>query len=220
MHKSAKLIAMALFQKRPQVSNPISYTTVSLNKTLLIIGLGNPGEEYARTRHNVGFMCIDDFAKQNNFDPWALKKDLKCEITQTRLGDTRVILVKPQTFMNLSGEAVQAVQHFYKLDNSLTIVVHDELDINFGQIRCRIGGSAAGNNGIKSVSQHIGENYGRVRVGIGPKTPEQMDTADFVLQDFPKADHDKLQAMQREVSALLSEYAYGSPVTAETRSFL
>jgi len=211
---------MALFQKRPQVSNPLNYTTFSLTKTLLIVGLGNPGEEYADTRHNIGFMCVDEFARKNNFDPWIAKKDLKCELTQTNLGDARVILVKPQTFMNLSGEAVQAVQHFYKLSNEQTVVVHDELDINFGQVRMRVGGSAAGNNGVKSVSQHIGEDYGRVRIGIGPKTPEQMDTADFVLQDFSRDQQGQLPALKREVSAILSEYAYGSPVTAETRSFL
>lgn len=211
---------MALFQKRPQLSNPLQYTTLSLNKTLLIVGLGNPGDEYAGTRHNVGFMGVDEFARKNSFDPWTNKKDLKCELAQTTLGDTRVILCKPQTFMNLSGEAVQAVQHFYKLNNAQTIVVHDELDINFGQIRMRVGGSAAGNNGIKSVSQHIGEDYGRVRIGIGPKKPEQMDTADFVLQDFGKTEKEKLPAMLREVNAILSEYAYGSTVTAETRSFL
>ncbi|HSX42476.1 MAG TPA: aminoacyl-tRNA hydrolase [Candidatus Saccharimonadales bacterium] len=211
---------MALFQRRPQVSNPLSYTTFSLNKTLLIVGLGNPGEEYAKNRHNIGFICIDDFAGKNSFDPWMAKKDLKCELTQATIGDTRIILCKPQTFMNLSGEALQAVQHFYKLTNEQTIVVHDELDINFGQVRCRIGGSPAGNNGIKSVSQHIGENYGRVRIGIGPKEPEQMDTADFVLQDFNKAQQGHFPAMLREVGAILSEYAYGSPVSAETRSFL
>ena len=211
---------MALFQKRPQLSDPIQYTTLSLNKTLLIVGLGNPGEEYAHTRHNVGFMCLDDFAAKNDFQPWIAKKDLKCELSQATLGDTRVLLVKPQTFMNLSGEAVQAVQHFYKLGNEQTVVVHDELDVHFGQIRMRTGGSAAGNNGVKSVSQHIGEAYARVRIGIGPKKPEQMDTADFVLQDFSKAEQEKLPALLREVNALLSEYAYGAGFTPETRSFL
>ena len=210
---------MALFQKRPQQTNPIQFTTVGLNKTLLIVGLGNPGKEYADTRHNVGFMALDEFARKNSFDPWILKKDLKCEYTQQTLGDTRVILIKPQTFMNLSGEAVQAVQHFYKLNNQQMVVVHDELDVNFGQIRVRVGGSPAGNNGIKSVSQHVGEDYARVRIGIGPKKPAQMDTADFVLQDFSKAEQEKLPAMLREVTALLSEYAYGSPFSAETRSF-
>lgn len=211
---------MGLFQKRPQVSNPIQFTTVGLNKTLLIVGLGNPGEEYAKTRHNVGFTCLNAFADKNSFDPWMNKRDLKCEITQQTLGDTRVILCKPQTFMNLSGEAVQAIQHFYKLSNQQTVVVHDELDINFGQIRLRVGGSPAGNNGIKSMSQHIGEDYARVRIGIGPKEPEQIDTADFVLQDFSKAEQDKFAALTQETNAILSEYSYGSPFVAETRTFL
>jgi PTH1 family peptidyl-tRNA hydrolase len=211
---------MALFQKRPQVDKPISFTTIGLNKSLLIVGLGNPGEEYEDSRHNVGFMCIDQFAQKNNFDSWHLKKDLKCQITTQTLGDTRVILCKPQTFMNLSGEAVQAIQNFYKLNNGQTVVIHDELDINFGQIRLRVGGSSAGNNGIKSVTQHVGEDYARIRVGIGPKKPEQIDTADFVLQDFNKAEREMLPSLLREVGAVLSEYSYGSSFTSETRSFL
>jgi PTH1 family peptidyl-tRNA hydrolase len=165
-------------------------------------------------------MCLDYFAEKNDFASWHLKKELKCEITTQTLGDARVMLCKPQTFMNLSGEAVQAVQHFYKIDNAHTIVVHDELDVNFGQLRVRTGGSSAGNNGIKSITQHVGEDYSRVRVGIGPKHPEQIDAADFVLQDFDKTEQGKLTAMQREVAALLSEYAYGSQVMAETRSYL
>jgi PTH1 family peptidyl-tRNA hydrolase len=211
---------MGLFQNRPQTSDPVQYATVGLNKTLLIVGLGNPGTEYAHNRHNVGFMCVDDFARKNNFASWIHKKDLKCEITQATLGDTRVFLCKPDTFMNLSGEAVQAVMHFYKLNYTQLVVVHDELDVNFGQIRCRLGGSAAGNNGVKSVSQHVGEQYARVRIGIGPKLPEQMDTADFVLQNFSMIQNEKLPAMLRETNALLSEYAYGAPFVAETRSYL
>lgn len=211
---------MALFQKRPDVGSRINYTTFGLNKTLLIVGLGNPGEEYDGTRHNVGFMCVDEFARLNSFGPWINKKDQKCLSTSATLGDTKVLLCKPTTFMNLSGEAVQAVTHFYKISAENVIVVHDELDVNFGQLRMRLGGSAAGNNGVKSVSQQIGEAYGRVRVGIGPKKPEQIDAADFVLQDFSKEDQKALPALTREVSAILSEYAYGSPVTAETRSFL
>jgi PTH1 family peptidyl-tRNA hydrolase len=211
---------VGLFQKRPQVSNPVQFTTVGLNKTLLIVGLGNPGDEYKMTRHNIGFLCLSNFAQKNNFDPWQAKKDLKCELTQATLGETRVMLCRPQTFMNLSGEAVQAVQHFYKINNTQMVVVHDDLDVNFGQIRMRIGGSPAGNNGIKSVSQHVGEDYGRLRIGIGPKKPEQMDTADYVLQGFSNAEQEKLPALLQEVNSILSEYAYGSPVTAETRSFL
>jgi PTH1 family peptidyl-tRNA hydrolase len=210
---------MALFQKRPDAGSRISYTTIGMNKTLLLVGLGNPGEEYTTSRHNVGFLCLDAFARKNSFDPWVNKKDLKCLLTSATLGDTKVILCKPTTYMNLSGEAVQAVTHFYKIPAGQVVVIHDELDVNFGQLRMRIGGSAAGNNGIKSVSQHIGENYGRVRVGIGPKQPAAIDSADFVLQDFNQHERAELPALAQEVSAILSEYAFGSPVTAETRSF-
>jgi PTH1 family peptidyl-tRNA hydrolase len=211
---------MAFLVNRPQTSDPVNYITVGLNKTLLIVGLGNPGDEYELTRHNAGFLCIDDFATKNDFDPWINKKDLKCLMSVRQMGETRVILIKPTTFMNLSGEAVQAAVHFYKLGNHQIIVVHDELDVNFGQIRTRQGGSAAGHNGIKSISKLIGEDYGRVRVGIGPKKPAQIDSADFVLQDFSKDEQTRLPELLRETTALLSEYAYGSPVAAETRSFL
>src|ERR1700759_1146781 len=98
---------MDFSKTRRQVSNPFPFTTVGLNKTLLIVGLGNPGEEYEGSRHNVGFMCVDEFARKNSFDPWMAKKDLNCELAQKTMGETRVLLVKPQTFMNLSGEAVQ-----------------------------------------------------------------------------------------------------------------
>jgi PTH1 family peptidyl-tRNA hydrolase len=146
---------------------------------------------------------------------------LQCDYASATIHDTRVILCKPTTFMNLSGEAVQAIANFYKIQPVSVIVVHDELDINFGQVRMRMGGSAAGHNGVKSVTKMLGtEDYGRVRVGIGPKKPEQIDSADFVLQDFSKAEKADLSLMTQEVSSILSEYAFGATVTPETRSFL
>ena len=211
---------MALFQRRPDYGSRLSFTTFGMNKNLLIVGLGNPGNEYNGTRHNIGFTCLDSFASSQKFDPWAHKTDLKCLVTTQTLGDTRVILCKPTTFMNLSGEAVQAIAHFYKIPLEQIIVVHDELDIPFGQIRVRTGGSSAGHNGIKNISLHLSEHYGRVRIGIGPKTPPQIDSADFVLQRFSKSEQAHVPLITREVAALLSEYAYGMPVNTETRSFL
>lgn len=212
---------MALFQRRPQTSNPLSYTTVGLNKNLLLVGLGNPGKEYDSTRHNVGFMCLDRFVEKNSeMGQWVDKKDLKCVMSTGQMGETRVIAIKPATFMNNSGEAVQAVIHFYKLHPDTTIVVHDELDIDFGQVRLRKGGSSAGHNGIKSVTAHIGEDYGRIRIGIGPKKPAQIDSTDFVLQKFSKKELADMPALTREVNAILSELAYGAALQAETRSFL
>lgn len=212
---------MSLFQNRPQTSSPVSYMTIGLNKTLLLVGLGNPGPEYDQTRHNIGFACIDDFVdKSADMGPWMAKKDLKCHISTGRMGDTRVLAIKPTTFMNLSGEAVQAAASFYKAPLERTIVVHDDIDVAFGQIRMRMGGSAAGHNGIKSVTQSNGENYGRIRVGIGPKTPEQIDSADFVLQRFSGAELDHMPALVRESTAILSELVFGAELPHETRNFL
>ncbi|HSH55836.1 MAG TPA: aminoacyl-tRNA hydrolase [Candidatus Limnocylindrales bacterium] len=212
---------MALFQNRPQTSSPLSYTTIGLNKTALIVGFGNPGTQYDTTRHNIGFACLDAFVnKTPELGQWVEKKDLKCHLASGQLGETRVLAIKPTTFMNLSGEAVQAVAHFYKVPLDQIIVIHDELDVAFGQIRLRVGGSAAGHNGIKSVTHHLGEAYGRIRIGIGPKTPEQIDSADFVLQKFSQEEQAQMPALTREVNAILSEYVFGGQLPNETRSFL
>ena len=211
---------MALFQRRPDIGHNITFTTYGMNKTLLIVGLGNIGDEYVGTRHNVGFMCVDEFASKNDFGPWVNKTDMKCLLTQATIGETRVILCKPTTFMNLSGEAVQVVAHFYKIELQHVIAVHDELDIDFGQVRMRSGGSSAGHNGVKSLTKHLTEGYGRIRVGIGPKTPDQIDSADFVLQKFSSKEVENLPKLKKEVAAILSELAYGSPLSPETRTFL
>ena len=137
-----------------------------------------------------------------------------------QLGESKVILIKPTTFMNNSGEAVAAVTHFYKISPSNIVVVHDELDIPFGQIRTRMGGSSAGHNGIKSVSQHIGDDYGRVRIGIGPKTHPDMDSAAFVLAKFTTDEQAQMKNLTREASAILSEFVYGGQLVTETRMFI
>jgi PTH1 family peptidyl-tRNA hydrolase len=213
---------MALFQRRVEEGGNGGLYTVGMNKTALIVGLGNPEPKYDLTRHNVGFLCLDSFTDTTDeMGEWVNKKDLKCHLSTGQLGDQRVLAVKPTTFMNSSGEAVRAVMDFYKLPASQVIVLHDELDIDFGQIRTRVGGSDAGHNGIKSVSQHIGENYGRVRVGIGPKQPPEIDSADFVLQKFSSDEQAQLKALTKEVGAILTEHLYGSqPLPHETRSFL
>lgn len=211
---------MGLFVKKTEAGTNAPLFTVGAEKTLLIVGLGNIGKEYDGTRHNIGFACVDTFAKQQDFPAWQEKKDLKCHLTYTRLGETRVILCKPQTFMNNSGEAVASVQHFYKLNNKQTLVVHDELDIAFGQIRTRVGGSAAGNNGVKSIIQHCGEDFVRLRIGIKNDLLAKMDSADFVLARFSKDEQQHLSALWREVNNILSEYSYKNEQIHETRSFL
>lgn len=212
---------MALFQKRPQTSAAAPLYTLGLNKTLLVVGLGNVGPEYDGTRHNLGFSCLDSFVDSQELGSWTNKKDLKALEASGTVGQCRVIALKPTTFMNNSGEAVQAAMQFYKIPAEQVLVIHDELDVPFGQIRCRVGGSSAGHNGIKSVSEHIGENYGRVRIGIGPKQPEQMDSADFVLATLTSAEQDQLPSLYKEVNAILSEYVFGTQALPhETRNFI
>jgi PTH1 family peptidyl-tRNA hydrolase len=212
---------MSLFQRRPQADNPVNYVTIGLHKTLLLVGLGNPEPKYDGTRHNIGFAAIDSFVAANDdIGQWMAKHDLKALVATGMLADTKVIAIKPTTFMNLSGEAVQAVVNFFKIQENKVIVIHDELDIDFGQIRLRQGGSSAGHNGIKSVTEHIGEDYGRVRIGVGPKHPEQMDSADFVLQKFSAEQQEQIPQLLRETNAILSELAFGEALRAETRSFL
>lgn len=212
---------MSWLQQRPQTSDPTNYYTVGMNKTILLAGLGNPGKEYEDTRHNAGFLCIDEFvAKTDGMEDWIQKKDLKCLLSSGRVGENRVIAIKPTTFMNLSGEAVQAVMSFYKIHPASVVVMHDELDIDFGQIRLRKSGSDAGHNGIKSVTQHIGEDYGRIRIGVGPKTPAKIKSEDFVLQKFSPEQAEQLPNLKREVLAILNEYIYGTELPHETRNFL
>jgi PTH1 family peptidyl-tRNA hydrolase len=212
---------MAWLQRRPTVSDPKSFYTLGLNKTLLLVGLGNPGKDYDYTRHNVGFYCIDEFVnKTEEMSSWILKKDMKCLVSSGQIGDSRVIAIKPTTFMNLSGEAVQAISSFYKINPENVCVLHDELDIEFGQIRLRLGGSDAGHNGIKSVSQHIGEDYGRIRIGIGPKKPASIKSEDFVLKKFSKDEKSQLTNLAREVLSILSEYIYGDSLPHDTRNFI
>lgn len=213
---------MAWLQKRPQVSNPTVFYTVGLNKTVLLVGLGNPGKEYVQTRHNIGFACLDAFvAKNTEMEPWIVKKDLKCIFSSGRIGETRVLAIKPTTFMNNSGEAIQAVTAFYKTSPEHTVVVHDEVDIDFGHIRLRTGGASAGHNGIKSISEHLGENYGRIRIGIGPKRPAKIDSADFVLQKFSTAEQAQMPNLIKEATAILSEFVFSSTaLPTDTRSFI
>lgn len=212
---------MALFVKRPIAIDSIPLYTTSTSKTILIIGLGNIGKKYDNTRHNIGFACLDHFAKVQDFPAWIEKKDLKSQLTMHTLGDVRVILAKPTTYMNSSGEAAQALQRFYKINNSQTIVVHDEIDIAFGLIRTRLGGGSAGHNGLNSAIQHINENFARIRIGIGPKIPSEIDSADFVLSKFSKKEQENISGLLAEVSSLLTELIYGDgQLPHETRSFI
>ncbi|HSW85055.1 MAG TPA: aminoacyl-tRNA hydrolase [Candidatus Saccharimonadales bacterium] len=212
---------MAWLQKRPQVSNPTMFYTVGLNKTVMLIGLGNPGPEYVLTRHNIGFICLDSFVEQNEDMERRIKKaNLKSLLSIGRIGESRVVAIKPTTYMNNSGEAVQAAADYYKIQPANIVVIHDDLDIDFGQIRLRIGGQDAGHKGIESISKRIGENYGRIRVGIGPKQPARVSSEKFVLKEFSSTEKTQLPNLTKEVNSILSEYIYGGELPHETRSFV
>jgi PTH1 family peptidyl-tRNA hydrolase len=163
----------------------------------LFVGLGNPGAKYAGNRHNIGFMALDRIAADHGFGPWKRAfQGLACE---GRLGEEKVILLKPETFMNLSGQSVAEAMRFYKLTPADITVLHDELDLAPGKARVKQGGGHAGHNGLRSIHGHIGEAYGRVRLGIGH--PGHKDAvAAYVLHDFAKADQDWLDDLLRGIS--------------------
>lgn len=208
---------MALFERKKEYASGAPLYSIGAHKNIVVIGLGNPGKEYSGTRHNIGYAAIEDFAARNDFPDWTNKKDLKSLVTSSNLGDSKVILVKPTTFMNASGEAAQAVQHFYRIYNSTTIVIYDELAIKFGQLRARVGGSDAGHNGVKSIIQHIGDDFGRIRLGVGNEISDKSETADFVLSKFTKEEQGSLPFIVKEAGVLLTEYIFSGRLTHETR---
>ncbi len=152
---------------------------------LIIAGLGNPGSQYAGNRHNIGFMAVDAIQRRPGFAPWS--KKFKAVISEGELGGEKVLLMKPQTFMNLSGEAVGEAMRFYKLGPENVIAIYDELDLLPGKARIKTGGGHGGHNGVKSLDAHCGKEYRRLRLGIGhPGSKEQVHN--HVLGDFAKID--------------------------------
>ena len=151
----------------------------------LLVGLGNPGPEYARHRHNIGFMAIDAIAHAHGIGPF--RRRFQGEVAEGRLDGERVVLLKPMTYMNESGRSVGEAMRFHKIDLADVVVLHDELDLAPGKLRIKQGGGAAGHNGLRSIDRHCGNPYWRVRLGIGhPGSPERVHG--HVLHDFAKAD--------------------------------
>lgn len=158
----------------------------------LFVGLGNPGPKYAGNRHNVGFMAVDRIADAHGFGPWRGK--FQGLLSEGRLGSEKVILLKPETFMNLSGQSVGEAIRFHKLDPDDVWVFHDEIDLAPAKLRVKQGGGHAGHNGLRSLHSHIGDGYGRIRIGVGhPGHKDAVPT--YVLKDFSKADQDWLPDM-------------------------
>ena len=172
----------------------------------LFVGLGNPGGKYERNRHNIGFMALDHIASDHGFSPWKTK--FQAQVSEGKLGSDKVILLKPQTFMNNSGQSVGEAMRFYKLIPDDVVVLHDELDLAPGKCRVKQGGGHAGHNGLRSIHAHIGAAYGRVRLGVGH--PGHKDAvAGYVLRDFPKADEGWLDDLMRGISEGAGELARG-----------
>lgn len=153
----------------------------------LVIGLGNPGKEYAKTRHNVGWLVLDELASRLGAYKWRKDANFEADIAEAQVGSEKVLLIKPQTFMNNSGRTVSRLKNFYKVDDNDVMVVYDELDIDFGSARVRFGGSSAGHNGVGSIIFHTAsEDFWRVRFGIGSldENTKKIRGNDFVLGRF------------------------------------
>ncbi len=174
----------------------------------LFVGLGNPGAKYARNRHNIGFMALDRIAADHGFGPWKGKHN--GAVSEGRFASDRAVLLKPETFMNLSGQSVQATMRFYKIEPADVIVFHDEIDLAPGKVKCKTGGGHAGHNGLRSIHAHIGPEYARVRLGVGH--PGHKDAVPgYVLHDFPKADEAWLDDVLRGTSDGASYLAADDP---------
>lgn len=164
---------------------------------LLIVGLGNPDSKYAGNRHNIGFMAVDSIVHRHNFSP--VRKRFHSHYYEGVLGTTKTIILKPQTYMNNSGQAVVEAANFYKIPPENIIVFHDELDLDPNKIRVKLGGGHAGHNGLRSIIAHIGGNFHRVRLGIGhPGTKDQVHN--YVLGDFAKADKKWLEPLMNSIA--------------------
>lgn len=162
----------------------------------LILGLGNPGKEYETTRHNVGFLALDELAERNDFTPFALDAKLKAMVSKGTIDEVSVLLVKPTTFMNLSGESLCLIKQFYKVDDANILIVYDDKDMEFGKIRFRSSGSSGGHNGIKSIIQTFGsENFDRLKIGVGDLNHPayKKDASTFVLGKFSPQEMEKLK---------------------------
>jgi PTH1 family peptidyl-tRNA hydrolase len=172
----------------------------------LFVGLGNPGEKYARHRHNVGFMAVERIADRAGFTPW--KRKFRGLVAEGELMGARVLLLKPQTYMNDSGESVGEAQRYLKIKEDDIVVFHDEIDLAPGRLKVKAGGGNAGHNGLRSLSAHIGNDYVRVRVGVGH--PGHKDAVQhYVLRDFAKAEHEWLEPLLDAIADAAGRLAKG-----------
>jgi len=172
----------------------------------LFVGLGNPGNEHERNRHNVGFMALDQLASDHDFSPW--KRKFQGLIADGKLNGQRVLLLKPQTYMNESGRSVGEASRFLKIPLEDIVVLYDEIDLASGKLKVKTGGGNAGHNGLKSLSAHIGNDYTRVRIGVD-HPGDRARVANYVLSDFAKTDATWLEPLLEEISRAAHHLAKG-----------
>lgn len=170
-------------------------------KHIVLAGLGNPGSAYNKTRHNIGFDVVDSISEENNFPQFSSK--FSALISSKIMGIYKITLVKPQTFMNLSGQSLSKILHFYKLKSDDLIVIHDDLDLAFAKVKMKIGGGAGGHNGLKSTDQHLGQDYYRLRIGIG-KPVNRQDVSNYVLERFPSIEEEIMQNVIKNITSNLN----------------
>src|SRR6201993_1975945 len=184
---------------------------------LLFVGLGNPGAKYAHNRHNIGFMAVNEIARRHGFAPW--RRRFQGETSEGTLDRERAVLLRPATFMNESGRAVQEAAHFFKLGESEITVFQDELELPPGKVRIKVGGGIAGHNGLRSISAHIGNDYRRARLGIGhPGVKELVHS--YVLSDFSKADRPWVEALCEAIADNAGLLATGHDSTFQNKVHL
>lgn len=164
---------------------------------MLFVGLGNPGSQYEKNRHNVGFMAVSRIVENYSFSPW--KNKFQGSISNGLLRNQKIIILKPNTFMNLSGQSVGEVIRFYKIPSSKVIVFHDEIDFPLGKLKFKSGGGHAGHNGLRSISEHIGSDYIRIRIGVGHPGNKNA-VANYVLGDFSKVEQETITQILEVIS--------------------
>lgn len=172
----------------------------------LLVGLGNPGDKYARNRHNVGFMAVERIAERHRFGPW--KKKFQALAADGEIGGEKVMLLKPQTYMNESGRAVGEAARFLKVAVADIVVLYDEIDLAPGKIKAKAGGGNAGHNGLRSISAHLENDYVRIRIGVGHPGHKDL-VANYVLNDFAKADHAWLEPLLDAIADAAGRLAEG-----------
>lgn len=180
---------------------------------IILIGLGNPGPEYKNNRHNIGFQVIDLLAENLILKSLKLNKKFQAEICEGTFGDEKIILAKPQTFMNNSGLAVKKISAFYKVKPEQVIIVHDELDLPIGKIRINQGSSSGGNNGVESIITETGnKNFIRIRIGIANELREKIPADKFVLQNFSSAEKKIIKELMPQVLKAIQMLLRGEPL--------